>query len=115
MSVLRGTKASQHEKHPPWSVAWAAELFLNRARLPIRIGRCSMALVCSCGFKLEISADQRQRLVATGERVACPKCGKLSKVAMSKTAPNILDATQDAKSSTPTLAIDETLGLNAAM
>lgn len=37
-----------------------------------------MAFVCECGFRAELSAEQRQRLAASGGRAKCPKCGKIN-------------------------------------
>lgn len=39
-----------------------------------------MALVCDCGCRIDISADERERLAKTGERLACPQCGKSRKL-----------------------------------
>lgn len=39
-----------------------------------------MTLVCDCGYRLDISADERERLAKTGERLACPQCGKSRKL-----------------------------------
>ena len=36
-----------------------------------------MDFVCDCGFRAELSAEQRQRLAASGGRAKCPKCGKI--------------------------------------
>ena len=36
-----------------------------------------MNFVCECGFRAELSAEQRQRLAASGGRAKCPKCGKI--------------------------------------
>jgi len=71
-----------------------------------------MAFVCVCGCRMELSADQCRRLVASGEHVTCPQCGKQSKP-VAKAARKNVQGAQEANASTPSVAIEDLLGMNA--
>ena len=66
-----------------------------------------MALVCACGYRLEISADERQLLAAAGERITCPQCGKSRKLRSQN------DAKRAASSPGPTTKTEGLVGCNA--
>lgn len=54
-----------------------------------------VAFVCECGFRAELSAEQRERLAASGGRAKCPKCGKSAKVSRSVPTKTVIDASVD--------------------
>ncbi len=53
------------------------------------------AFVCECGFRVELSAEKRERLAVSGGRAKCPKCGKTGKSVESKPAAKLPDASVD--------------------
>ncbi|MFM9961844.1 MAG: hypothetical protein ACKV2Q_11535 [Planctomycetaceae bacterium] len=67
-----------------------------------------MAFVCECGFRAELSAEQRQRLAASGGRAKCPKCGKINTPPVAKVTTGV---TAD-KSTESESSIEHALGLD---
>jgi len=68
-----------------------------------------MDFVCDCGFRAELSAEQRQRLAASGGRAKCPKCGKI----ITSRIQNEMAVEPPQKSSAHGNEIEDLLGLNS--